>query len=96
MHFIDVGFRSSCSSSTDFYYSEIDLYGLNENDEEVNIISWIDINERHIEKYNTDINSRELFEIKQLLIIKQNGYSNLNFSFIDDEKFKRKELYATN
>lgn len=99
MHFIDVGFRSSCSSSTDYYYSKTDLYGLTENDEEINIISWIDVNDSHFEKYNMDVNSNELDEICKLLFKKKNNlYSVLDFSFVnkDSEKIKRKGSYAKN
>lgn len=97
MHFIDVGFKSSCSSSTYSYYSETNLYGLTENDEEINIISWIDINENSIQVYNNNINSSQLSEIRELLAKKhQKGYSILDFSYVNEEKTKRKEFYAKN
>lgn len=97
MHFIDVGFKSSCSSSTDYYYSKIDLYGLTENDEEINIISWIDINENSLEVHNNNINSSQLSEIRELLAKKhQKGYSILDFSYVNEEKTKRKGFYVKN
>lgn len=97
MHFIDVGFKSSCSSSAYSYYSETNLYGLTENDEEINIISWIDINDNSIEVYNRNINSSQLGEIRELLAKKyQKDYSILDFSYIEEEKTKGKEFYVKN
>ena len=72
MNFIDVCFRSNAIGTIDNYKCETILYGINDNLEKINIVTWIEINDDKKEICNPNITSDELMQIKELLKDKRN------------------------
>ncbi len=95
MHFIDVGFNNSCSGSVDSYLGKTVLYGLTENDQEIDIIFWKENLDGSIVKViNDNLTEDQLREIKQIFLNKKQKLCGLDFTSIKAEKIKRKELHA--
>lgn len=87
MHFIDVGFKNSCSGNTKDYKGETVFFGYTSNDEEIPIVVWNDVNNNILEKVNNNLTSDELNEIKQICVNKK-----VSLSIESDAKIKCKGM----
>ena len=68
MNFIDVGFKTKAVGTINDYCCQTELYGIDNNLEEINIVTWIENTDDTIkEVYNPNITITDLLDIELLL-----------------------------